>query len=205
MSGRIGRLVAALAVALAGVGLANAAGFVSLFDGKSLDGWTREHTDHFSVRDGVIFNDDGTGWLRSNQQFKDFEFQCEYRVLKPGSDSGLLFRASTESAARPPHWPVKAYQLQVIDAEGNFMILGHGGTPSKFDRDTDALKSAMKGPGEWQAIALKVVGTRAEASLNGHRITISETINLPTGHLGLQGEHGQFEWRNLKIKELPAP
>jgi hypothetical protein len=63
----------------------------------------------------------------------------------------------------------------------------------------------MKGPGEWQTIVLKVVGTRAEASLNGTLITTSDTIGLPGGHLGLQGENGQFEWRNLKIRELPTP
>jgi hypothetical protein len=180
-------------------------GFIDLFDGKSLDGWTPEHTDRFSVRDGVIFNNDGIGWLRSNRQYKDFELRCEYRVLKPGADSGLFFRTSAECTSKPPHWPARGYQLQVIDAEGNFMILGHGGTPSKFDRDTETLRAAMKGPGEWQTIHLTVVGKHAEAALNGRRITVSDTINRSSGHLGLQGEHGQFEWRNIKIKERPAP
>ncbi len=79
------------------------------------------------MRNGVIFNDDGLGWLRSNKSYKDFEFQGEYRVLNPGADSGLLFRASAQSTPKTPYWPVKGYQLQVIDAEGNLMILGHGG------------------------------------------------------------------------------
>jgi hypothetical protein len=49
---------------------------------------------------------------------------------------------------------------------------------------------------------LKVVGPRAEVWLNGARITVSESVTLPEGYLGLQGENGQFEWRNLKIKVL---
>jgi 3-keto-disaccharide hydrolase len=205
MEGRIGELVVVLAVVLAGASLADDAGFIDLFDGKSLDGWTPEHTDRFSVREGVIFNDDGNGWLRSNKSFQNFEFRGEYRALTRGADSGVLFRTSAESTPKASRRPVKGYQLRVIDAENNFMILGHGGTPSKFDRNTVALKAAMKEPGEWQAFTLKVVGKHAEATLNGRRITVSDTINLPSGHLGLQGEHGQFEWRNLKIKELPAP
>lgn len=205
MGARIGGLMAALAVGLAGASLADDAGFVDLFDGKSLDGWTPEHTDRFSVREGVIFNDDGNGWLRSNKSFRDFEFQGEYRAMTRGADSGVLFRGPAQCTPKAPHRPIKGYQLRVIDAENNLMILGHGGTPSKFDRDTDALKAAMKGPGAWQAITLKVVGKHAEATLNGRRITVSDTIHLPSGHLGLQGEHGQFEWRNLKIKERPAP
>src|SRR5262249_5454321 len=35
-------------------------GFLSLFDGRTLEGWTREHTDRFSVRDGVIVNNGGS-------------------------------------------------------------------------------------------------------------------------------------------------
>jgi hypothetical protein len=204
MTHRLGELLAGMAIALAGLASAADQDFSSLFDGKSLEGWTPQHTDRFSVRDGVIFDDGGTGWLRSAKVYKDFELHAEYRALKKGADSGLLFRADAESTPKEPHWPAKGFQLQVIDDESNFMIFGHG-TPAKFDRKLDALKAAMKGPGEWQTIVLKVVGTRAEASLNGTLITTSDTIGLPGGHLGLQGENGQFEWRNLKIRELPNP
>jgi hypothetical protein len=197
--------LAVILILLMGVGGTDDAEFVSLFDGKSLDGWTREHTDRFSVRDGVIYNNDGQGWLRLNTAYRDFEFRGEYRVLMPGADSGVLFRASAESTRKAPHWPAKGYQFQVIDGEGNLMIFGHGGARSKFERDTQALKAVMKGPGTWQSITLNVVGNRAETTLNGRQITVSETIDLPSGHLGLQGEHGQLEWRNLRIKELPAP
>jgi hypothetical protein len=177
---------------------------VSLFDGKSLDGWVLEHTDRFVVRDGVIVNDGGTGWLRSAKSYKDFELQLEYRILKKGSDSGLIFRASAESTTKPPHWPAKGYQLQVVDdVNSHFMIFGHG-TPAKYDRKVEALRAAIKGPGEWQSITLRVAGKHAEASLNGVTITISDAINLPEGYIGLQGENGQFEWRGLKIRELPA-
>jgi hypothetical protein len=190
-------------VTAAGAGNEAADGFVRLFDGKSLEGWTPVSTDRFLVRDGVIVNDGGTGWLRSARTYKDFELYAEYRVVRKGSDSGLFFRASAESQPKPPHWPVKGYQLQVIDADNHMMIFGHG-TPSKFDRDTEALRKAQKGPGEWQTITLKVVGSHAEASLNGVTVTVSDAINRPEGYIGLQGENGQFEWRELRIKELPG-
>ncbi len=204
MTQRLGGLVAGVAIALAGVASADNPNFVSLFDGKSLEGWTPQHSDRFSVRDGVIFDDGGTGWLRSAEVYKDFELHAEYRALVKGADSGLLFRAGAESTPKEPHWPARGFQLQVIDDESHLMIFGHG-TPAKFDRKLEALKAAMKGPGEWQTIVLKVVGTRAEATLNGTPITTSDAIGLSEGHLGLQGENGQFEWRNLKIRELPNP
>ena len=51
-------------------------------------------------------------------------------------------------------------------------------------------------------MSLKVVGARAEVSLNGKLITTSDAIQPPEGFIGLQGENCQFEWRNLKIKVL---
>jgi hypothetical protein len=176
--------------------------FTSLFDGRSLSGWSLEHTNQYSVRDGVIVNDGGTGWLRSAKSYKDFEFQAEYRVMKKGSDSGIMFRASAESMPKAPHWPAKCYQLQIIDAEGNFMLFGHGLAPPRFDRRIDALKSAIKDPKQWQRISLKVVGSHAEAALNGVIITTSDAIQAAEGYIGLQGENGQFEWRDLKIREF---
>jgi hypothetical protein len=199
-----GVLLAALLVAGAGGGADDdGKAFTSLFDGKSLDGWVSVATDRFTARQGVLAYDGGTGWLRSVKVYKDFEFRAEYRILRPGSDSGVFFHASAASNPKGPYWPSKGYQLQVIDAENNFMFFGHG-TPLKSDRKTEGLKKVMKGPGEWQSIRLKVVGNRAEAWLNGTLITVSDSISLPEGHIGLQGEHGQIEWRALEIKELPT-
>lgn len=93
----------------------------------------------------------------------------------------------------------------MIDAASNLLIFGHGTSPPKCDRKTDALKRTMRNAGEWQRISLKVVGKRAEATLNGTLVTVSDAINLPEGYIGLQGEHGQFEWRDLKIKVLSPP
>ncbi len=201
-----GRLLAALAAltVVSAVAVADdESGFVPLFDGKTLAGWAPEFTEKFAVRGGVIVNDGGTGWLRTSKPYKDFEFRAEYRAWKKGADSGLFFRATARSTEKAPHWCARGYQLQVIDADSHFMLFGHG-TPARFDRKTDALRAAMKGPGEWQAVGLKVVGRRAEATLNGRLVTVSDAITVPEGFLGLQGEHGRFEWRALRIKEFPA-
>jgi Domain of Unknown Function (DUF1080) len=176
--------------------------FTSLFDGKTLSGWSLEHTDRFFVRDGLIVNEGGTGWLRSARSYKDFEFQAEYRVLKKGSDSGILFRASSESMTKEPHWAARCYQLQIIDLDGNCMLFGHGLAPPRFERKADALKAATKDPKQWQKLRLKVVGIRAEVALNDVVVTTSEAIQVAEGYIGLQGENGHFEWRDLKIREF---
>lgn len=176
--------------------------FAGLFDGKTLKGWEPQHTDRFTVRDGVIVNDGGTGWLRSARSYRDFEFQAEYRVIKPGSDSGIFFRASAQSTPREPCWPARCYQLQVIDAPSIGMLFGHGLAPPRFERKTEAIKSAIKDPKQWQKIRLKVVGSHAEVALNDVVVATSEAIQAAEGHIGLQGENGHIEWRALKIREF---
>jgi len=59
---------ATIAIALAvvsSVALAQAAPFVPLFNGKTLDGWVVENSDgaNFSVRDGVLHVEGPQGWL----------------------------------------------------------------------------------------------------------------------------------------------
>jgi len=200
---RFSRLVATLAVVLAGTSSGDDdTPFVPLFDGQTIDGWTPEHTDRFRVRDGVLVNEGGPGWLRYRKAFGDFELRAEYRALSKGAETGVLFRATAESGPKPPYWPSKSYQLQISDASNHCSILGHGVAPPKFDRKANVLREATKGPQEWQTITLKVVGKHAEAALNGRPITVSDSIERPEGCIGIQGENGHYEWRNLMIKEL---
>ena len=118
MTMREGAVLTAVAAMMVAGAWAAEADFVSLFDGKTLAGWTAEHSDRFTVRDGVILNDGGTGWLRSAKPYKNFEFQADYKALKKGADSGVFFRAGAECTPDAPHWPAKGYQLQLVDGDG---------------------------------------------------------------------------------------
>jgi hypothetical protein len=177
---------------------------VRCFDGKSLAGWVAEHSEHFSARDGVLVQQGGTGWLRSEKSYTNFEFQAEVRVAKEAVETGFVFRASPESTPKDPFWPAKGYQLQISDGESCFMLFGHGTMPPRFERKGDLLSAARKPPGEWQKIAVKVVGTRMEVRLNGVVVTTSNTIQVKSGHLGLLGKTGQVGWREMKIRVYPA-
>ena len=73
------------------------AGFVSLFDGKTLNGWTvREGPESaFYVADGSIVVPEAAGfpaWLRSEKQYENFDFRCDF-FIKGWMDSGIYFHA----------------------------------------------------------------------------------------------------------------
>src|SRR4051794_8349177 len=71
-------------------------GFTSLFNGKDLDGWHVMNDGQFSVKEGVIFLNKGSGWLRFDKEYKDFELRLDLRFLNKGADSGIFIRSGKE-------------------------------------------------------------------------------------------------------------
>lgn len=199
----LGMLPAMLLVAAATFAIDDQPGFVSLFDGKSLEGWIPEHGDGFSVEDSAIVARGASGWLRSARSYKNFELDLEFRLVDEDSEGGLLFRASRESAEAEPYWPARGYRLQFAGGDGNFMLFGHGAPPPRFERKLDALRGAAKEAGAWQRLNLKVVDARMEARLNDVLAVSSDAIEPEAGHLGLIGKTGRLEWRDLKIRVQP--
>jgi hypothetical protein len=78
-------------------GLAAEAGFVPLFDGRTLDGWAIDTPGVWSVRNGVLigrtpglnYND----FLRTKRSFGDFTLRVKMRLLWGSGNSGVQFRS----------------------------------------------------------------------------------------------------------------
>ena len=88
-------------------------GWVTIFDGKSLDGWkASEKKESFSVRDGMICVEDGRSHLFydgpvGNHDFKSFEWMLDV-MTKPGANSGLYFHTKYQDRG----WP-SGFECQV--------------------------------------------------------------------------------------------
>ena len=90
-------------------------GWISLFDGKTLDGWTvaEENQDSVKVEDGKIVTHGPrshvfyTGPVK-NHDFKNFEFKVEV-MTKENSNSGIYFHTEYQKEG----WPDKGYEVQV--------------------------------------------------------------------------------------------
>ena len=85
---------------------------LSLFNGKDLDGWVIENDGQFSVRDGVLFVNQGTGWLRSKREFGDFVLVMDFRFLEKEANSGIFVRTAATSKDDENGWPDNGYQIQ---------------------------------------------------------------------------------------------
>ena len=169
-------------------------GFVSLFDGKTLDGWHLMNGAKFVVEDGAIKHNEGHGWLRSDKEYADFTLRLEFRFLKPKQDGGVFLRAGMEGK----DWPDRKYEVQVENTRRMATIFN-----TKNDLNVELTQKALKPVGEWNEYDIKIVGPRIEVRLNGELVSTSNSADtLKRGYVGLQGENGAHEYRNFRIKNL---
>ena len=214
-----------LLVAVTGVALFSAcatfsseSGFISLFDGQTLNGWTLvgKHGPGYGVTNGVIYCAQGGGGnLLTEKEFDDFILRFEFK-LEDGSNNGIGIRAPLsgdvssagmeiqileEGAARRGKWgPLHDEQY-------------HG---SVYDLIA-AKQGALKPPGQWNTEEITARGRQITVVVNGQTI-LDANLNSVTdaaklmkhpglfrerGHIGFLGHNDYLEFRNLRVKELP--
>ncbi len=100
-------------------------GWISLFDGKSFNGWkAHENKDTFSIRDGMIVVDGPRSHLFyvgpvNNANFKNFEFKVDV-MTKPNANSGIYFHTEYQESG----WPAKGYEVQVNNSHSDWRKSG---------------------------------------------------------------------------------
>jgi len=93
---------------------ADEAGWVSLFDGKSFDGWqASENPQSFTIRDGMIVAHGAYSHLYyvgpvQGHNFKDFELMVEV-MTEPGASGGIAFHAQYQEKGLP----ATGYDVQI--------------------------------------------------------------------------------------------
>lgn len=178
---------------------------VSLFDGESLAGWEIQNGGRFSVADGVITVDRGTGWLRSVDTYGDFTLTMEFRFMEAKANSGIFVRTGPTSKDDENGWPDNGYQVQCLDTiEGKVPLatmIPYGAPAFEHQSDLEALKRAYRPVGEWQRYDIACLGETMEIRLNGILITSCTSIKNLDGHIGIQAEKGWLEFRKIEIAE----
>ena len=165
-------------------------GWILLFDGESLFGWTKEGGADWRVADGALLADSGdTGWLRQNSVFADYILRCEFRTRADGN-SGIFIRSGKEGR---PH--ETGYEVQIWNQNPKFPT----GSLVNHQR---ARKAAFKA-GEWNLFEIEARGSRFVVKLNGRKILDARDAKSKSGHIGLQyNKDNKIEFRNIKLKPL---
>lgn len=208
------RIAIAMVCALSAYGAD--AGFVSLFNGKDLDGWSLSGGKGrgYVVENGVLVCPaDGGGNLLTNKEYGNFVLRFEFR-MEPGGNNGVGIRTPQEGDAA-----YVGMEIQILDHDharyaGKLKPAQRHG--SVYDL-IPAMKDALKPAGEWNREEITANGKRIQVRLNGTLITDADlgTIRDPvvlekhpgvkrsSGHLGFLGHGTRVEFRNIQVRELP--
>ena len=179
---------------------------VSLFNGTNLDNWVIENGGQFSVQDGVLKVNRGTGWLRSTGVYADFTLVMEFRFLEAEANSGIFVRTGPTSHNDENGWPNNGYQVQCMDTITGraplATMIPYGAPPFESKSDLAALAKAYKPPGQWQTYEITCIGETMVVKLNGTQTTTATSIKNREGHIGIQAEHGLLDFRKIEVTDL---
>lgn len=184
--------------------------WVSIFDGKTLDGWkVGANAQTFKVEDGAIVVNGNVAHLYydgliGQHNFKNFEFKADVKTM-PGSNSGIYFHTVFQESS----WPKKGYEVQINNSHTDWRRTA--GLYAVQD-----VKVAPAKDEEWFTIIIKVKGKQITVKVNDKLITdYTEPADvkrdagmsgrlLSSGTFALQGHDPKSKvyYKNIMVKVL---
>jgi hypothetical protein len=186
-------------------------GFVSLFDGKTLNGW-QGSVKGYVPQDGILVCEKkGGGALFTTKEYGNFAFRFEFK-LEPGANNGVGIR--TPLNVNPAYGGM---EIQILD-DGHDMYKGwlkdyqchgsiYGVVPAK--------RGFLKPTGEWNSEEIMCNGRQVKVTLNGTVIVDADLdkvqpldhqehpgLKRDKGYIGFLGHGARIEFRNIRVKEL---
>ncbi len=199
------------------------AGWIRLFDGKTLEGWmTSGRTESKKpVEDGAI-NPHGAGgyMMIHKQQWSDFVLSLRYRLSK-GCNSGIFVRTFPLTPRSGKDVGFNGIEIALDDTAPSAGLHDSGAV---YDLAAPS-RNPQRPAGEWNDIEVTCKGPLIKVVLNGELVNVVDLdrFTLPNrrpdgsehkfdiafknhprrGYIGLQ-DHGSDCWfRDVRLKPLP--
>jgi hypothetical protein len=172
----------------------DAAGWIHMFDGKTLSGWETFDPGHWTVdKDGTLVGQGSRSHLFSPKSYRNLEFKAEAKLNNKGN-SGMYFRAKLG-----PGWP-EGYEAQVENTSSDPQRTG-----SLYNR-AKMLEQLIQDD-TWWTQHIIAIGNRVIIKVNDKIVVdfIDEKKSFMEGHVALQ-QHNDgsiVQFRNVVVKPLP--
>ena len=197
------------------------AGWILLFDGKSMDRWMTSdwQLSKRPVEEGSINpHKSGAYMVVYEQPWTDFVLALDFKITK-GCNSGIFLRTSPLKALPGKDVGFNGIEVQILDSSD----AGFHSTGAIYDL-LKPTKNAANPVGEWNHIEITVNKNIIDVVLNGkhvnhmdlaqwtqpyerpdgtrHKFGTAYKYHPRTGYIGLQ-DHGADLWfKNIKLKPL---
>lgn len=186
-------------------------GWVSIFNGKDLSGWTQKNgTATYRVEDGIVIGKTNEGspnsFMCSDKEYGDFELTFEVKD-DTGLNSGVQIRSVSKSDYKDGR--VHGPQVEIETNPGESGYVYSEGTGRGWITKTQPIKDSYKND-SWNRFVVRAQGDRIQTWVNGRAITdLTDTESSKRGFFGLQvhgikSGSGPFEvrWRDIRVREL---
>ena len=182
----------ALAVAaLPTLATAQGAGWTTLFDGSTLDGWRVLGDANWESADGAVSANSGNGFLVSGVSYGDFELTLEFWVDEP-ANSGVFIRCSDPQSVNDRN----CYEVNIYDTRAD-QTYRTGGIVHLV-----APSSVINAGGQWNTYQITARGSRLAVILNGTQMVDTTDDQFASGPFALQYGAGTVRFRNVQIRSL---
>ena len=201
---------ALLLVGLAGLpysqqaGAQSGAGWIVLFDGKSLDNWNQIGDANWRIEDGAAVADKGNGFLVSKNAYSDFQLRAEFWV-DDAANSGIFIRCTDPAKVGG----ATAYEVNIWDQRPD-PTYGTGAIVN-----VAKVSPMPKAAGKWNVYEITAKGSTFTVTLNGQKsVDGAQDSKFANGRIALQhglglkddkgvaNDRGVVKFRKVEIKPL---
>lgn len=195
--------------------------WITLFDGKSLDGWKPfRDTTQFTLSDGVIVGASSgqTQFLHTIDNYGDFELELEVKLHDTDLNSGIQIRtALTRTNAKgQPRESIHGPQVDIGKSPGRSGHIFNQGNGAWITPKADLIRNELMVNGEWNKLRVLAVGPRIQTWINGKQVAdVADDeayAKYPSGVIALQ-VHGvkkspekarHVSFRSIRVRQLPS-
>jgi len=204
---------------------------IPLFNGKDLSGWTADvpakdadpnAPASFIVRNGLLVSL-GTpgGHLLTNDRYRDYRLEVEYRFAGKGGNCGVLVHASRPRALYKM-FP-QSIEVQMMSGNaGDFWCIEEnievpemekrrpreagekwGGSEGDARRIVNLTDGSEKPLGEWNTMVVEARARTIKVWVNGDLVNEGFNATADRGRIALQAEGSEVEFRRVVVGPLP--
>ena len=208
----------------------DADGYVSIFDGRTLSGWSAPDPSYFTVQDGAITGEATPKHLPPYNQFivwqggsvRDFDLRFKFRVTGAKANSGMQFRSTVHEKGL-----VHGYQADIamtgpylggiwdeygprksLAARGESVVIDEEGkkTVTRIGDAADLIQGVNIA--DWTDYRITAQGNHIVLEINGRKV--SELVDRDRNHAALEGvlampiipEPMRVQYKDLRLKRL---
>lgn len=179
-------------------------GWVTIFDGKSLDGWKiNESKESWKLADGMLTAKGPRShvfYVGDEKPFVNFEFKAEV-MTEPGSNGGIFFHTKYQDEG----WPAVGHESQVNITQGDPQKTGGIYNVAKVleppakDNQWWTHHIIVKG----KHVVVKIDDKQVVDYVEPDNVEIPRRISQGTFALQAHDPKSTVHYRNIRVKRLP--